>query len=286
MSNARHIYRVQVYTCTLTFGNLCQGSFTSAYLKSTSRLPPRRGGAATVVRARGLVIWGPPLHVRAPEEPLSSSSPNPAVCRSGCEEAGSEEAELTFSPLPGEGVVEGAMTAAEVFVQTLSSPAPQASISGRQRTLVFVAGRFTGVHTSKDANGPGNDTSASHTSQDTAASARDAGGLMMLDWSTRQWQPLCGVINTSSPTPAGGSDACRAQVTQESQGCGNTTTTTINTNANTNNTNTIFCTVQGWQGATLWQCRPRRNRAWTVAFSSLSPALLLTRVAGAAPGAG
>jgi len=197
---------------SLTFENLCQGSFTSAYLKSTSRLSPLRGGAATVVRARGLVIWGPPLDVSAPEEPPSSSSSKPAC---GCEEAGSEEAELTFSPVPGEGVVEGVMTAAEVFVQTLFSPAPQASFPVRQRTLVFVAGRFTDVHTSRDGKGPGNQTSGSDTSH--------PGGLMMLDWSTRQWLPLCGVINTSSPTASGASDTCRAPVTQESQGCGNTT---------------------------------------------------------------
>ena len=50
------------------------------------------------------------------------------------------------------------------------------------------------------------------------------GGLMYTyDWSTRQWLPLCGVINTSSPTASGASDTCRAPVTQESQGCGNTT---------------------------------------------------------------
>lgn len=220
------LYR-KTYSSTLAHSllRICfQGSFTAAYLKSTSRLPPRRGGAATVVRARGLVIWGPPLHVRAPEEPPSSSSTKPAC---GCEEAGPEEAELTFSPVPGEGVVEGVMTAAEVFVQTLSSPAAQA----RQRTLVFVAGRFTDVQMSRDGKAPGNHTSGSGTSQeytdkmsrDNSASARHPGGLMMLDWSTGQWQPLCGVINTSSPTPAGASDTCRAQVTQEWQGCGKKT---------------------------------------------------------------
>jgi hypothetical protein len=245
---------LQKQKIALTFENLCQGSFTSAYLKSTSRLSPLRGGAATVVRARGLVIWGPPLDVSAPEEPSSSLSSKPAC---GCEEAGSEEAELTFSPVPGEGVVEGVMTAAEVFVQTLFSPAPQASNPARQRTLVFVAGRFTDVKTSRDGKGPGNQTQTGsdtpqeythNTSQDNSASPLHPGGLMMLDWSTRQWLPLCGVINTSSPTPAGASDTCRAPVTQESQGCGNTNTNTTK-NDNKNNNSYIIISILyrgGW----------------------------------------
>ena len=184
---------------------LLAGSFTSAYLKSS---PGRRGAAPTVVRARGLVLWGPPLdHVPGHDQ---LASPSETTC--GCEDA---EEKNIFSPLPAEGMIEGAMTAVEVFVQTLSGPTAPGNSPARERTLVFVAGRFTSVPAPTDGSGAG---------ADVLGPTREAGGLMVLDWSSGKWQALCGVVNTSSPaashTLSGSSATCRAQVTQELQGCG------------------------------------------------------------------
>ena len=160
------------------------GSFTRAFLKSSAPSVLSSRARQTVVKGGGLLIWGPAVEWSAPD---------------GASPVHGDDDESQWREVSGKGCPQGAMTATASFLETI----PGDSVA--QRTLVFVGGRFHSVASSPSRLAPS-----------------DAGGLMMLDWASKEWSPLCGTLK-ARPEPDLASPAASstcAGSADESQGCG------------------------------------------------------------------
>jgi len=160
------------------------GSFTKAFLKAVAPSAMSARARQTVVKGGGLLLWGPAVKWTAPGE----ASPGY-----------DDDDETQWREVAGQGCPQGAMTATASFQESLPGE------GAAQRTLVFVAGRFHSVASASSRLAPS-----------------EAGGLMMLDWASKEWSPLCGIVKTrtqADPSSRDTSSTCAGSA-EEAQGCG------------------------------------------------------------------